>query len=162
MRLRFRIGPFTFGRSGARLSLWSRGTGVSIPLSKKSGGAFGKIRVGPVSGYVRSPSSKKPRLEKEHQGLGSNETAAIEALSADQQFLQKLLTSGVPWRGVQERLKEELPEGQSNRNDIAYRLVPAAMNALFGQQNTAWKTEKRPSKDGKGFTTWIVIINAEA
>lgn len=161
MRFRFRIGPFTFGRSGAHLSHWSGGTGISIPLSKKKGGTFGKISIGPVSGYFGGPSNK-PRLENEQQSIDPNEVAAIEAFSSDQQFLQKLLEYGVPWRGVQERLKEELPEGLSNRDDIAYRLVPIAMNALFGQQNTAWKTEKRPSKDGNGFTTWIVIINTGA
>lgn len=27
MKVRFRLGPFTFGKSGTRLSLWSGGTG---------------------------------------------------------------------------------------------------------------------------------------
>lgn len=161
MRFRFRVGPFTFGRSGTRLSLWKRGTGISIPLSEKKGGTFGKIRIGPVSGYLGGPSSK-PRLENEQKNIDPNEVTAIEAFSSDQQFLQKLLDYGVPWRGIQERLKEELPAGLSNRDEIAYRLVPIAMNALFGEQNTAWKTEKRPSKSGNGFTTWIVIINTGA
>jgi len=50
MSFRFRLGPFTFGRSGVRLSLWRRGTGFSVPLSGK-GRAFGKTTVGPVSWY---------------------------------------------------------------------------------------------------------------
>jgi len=36
------------------------------------------------------------------------------------------------------------------------------MDAVFGQQDTVWKTEKRPSKSGNGFTTWIVIIKTGA
>jgi hypothetical protein len=28
----------------------------------------------------------------------------------------------------------------------------------IGQQETAWKTEKRPAKSGSGYTTWIVVI----
>jgi hypothetical protein len=36
--------------------------------------------------------------------------------------------------------------------------VPKAMDIVFGQQKTAWKTEKRPAKSGRGYTTWIVII----
>jgi len=51
MSFRFRLGPFTFGRTGARLSPWRRQTGVSIPLSGK-GRSFGKIRFGPFSWYL--------------------------------------------------------------------------------------------------------------
>jgi hypothetical protein len=48
MGFRFRIGPFTFGRSGTRLSLWRSGTGVSVPVSGK-GRSFGKIGFGPLN-----------------------------------------------------------------------------------------------------------------
>jgi len=47
---RFRIGPFTFGRRGIRLSLWGHRGGVSAPLSGKDQ-SFGKIRMGPISKY---------------------------------------------------------------------------------------------------------------
>jgi hypothetical protein len=94
---------------------------------------------------------------KQHM-LGSYEGAAIEALRSDGRFLEKLQRYGVPWRGVQELLKQELPDLLSDRDRIAYRLVPKAMDAVFGQQETAWKTERRPSKSGSGDTTWIVII----
>ena len=50
MGFRFRVGPLTFGRTGTRLNLWRRGTGVSIPLSGK-GRSFGRISVGPVVWY---------------------------------------------------------------------------------------------------------------
>lgn len=156
MRLRFRIGPFTFGKGGTRLSLWNGGTGVSIPLSKKKGRTFGKVRVGPVSAYFGGKSRK---TTEEHNKLKSHEKAAINDFSSDDQLLSKLKSDGVPWRGVQERLKESLPKQLDDRNDIAYRLVPKAMDIVFGKQNTAWKTEKRPSKSGKGSTTWIVILN---
>jgi hypothetical protein len=90
--------------------------------------------------------------------LGSYEGAAIQAFGSDQPFLERLRNYGVPWRGVQERLKEELPENLLDRDQIAYKLVPKAMDIVFGQQKTAWKTEKRPAKSGRGCTTWIVII----
>ena len=169
MRFRFRIGPFTFGRGGTRLSLWSSGSGVSIPLSKKKGRTFGKVSVGPVSGYFGGSStnpaakqSSQAKVEKKQHSVGSDEGAGIKAFGSDRQFLNQLRIYGVPWRGVQECLKEELPDGLFNRDDIAFKLVPKAMDAVFGQQNTAWKTEKRPSKSGKGLTTWIVIIKTGA
>ena len=169
MRFRLRIGPFTFGRSGARLSLWSRGTGISVPLSKKKGRSFGKVSIGPVRGYFGGFSSgkgtKKSKQWMRDQKLSdctTEEAKAIEAFGSDQNFLNRLRNNGVPWRGVQERIKESLPKNIQNRDDIAYRLVPKAMDIVFGQQNTAWKTEKRPSKSGRGLTTWIVIINDRA
>ena len=65
MRFRFRLGPFTFGRSGTRLSLWKGGTGVSIPLSKKNkGGTFGKVKVGPVIGFFGSTFSKSSTKQR--------------------------------------------------------------------------------------------------
>lgn len=37
-------------------------------------------------------------------------TRVIKAFESDRQFIERLLHYGVPWRGVQERLKEELPD----------------------------------------------------
>jgi hypothetical protein len=89
--------------------------------------------------------------------LGSYEDAAINGLRADKQFLDDLRAKGKPWRAVQERLKEGLPDVLSDRDNIAYRLVPKAMNSIFGQQNTGWKSEKRPPSSGSKPTTWIVV-----
>ena len=45
----------------------------------------------------------------------------------------------------------------TDANADDYRLVPIVMDTVFGEQNTAWRTEKRASKSGKGLTTWIVV-----
>lgn len=64
MSIRFRLGPFTFGRSGTRLSLWRGGTGISIPLFNRKKKSFGKIRLGIFSFYFgrksRNQKTKKP------------------------------------------------------------------------------------------------------
>ena len=169
MGFRFRIGPFTFGRTGTRLSLWGRGTGVSIPLFRKKGRSFGKIGFGPFSwffgGSPTTPTAKQDSqadVEKKKHRIGYYEETAIKAFGSDRQFLNRLRQYGVPWRGVQERLKEELPEHLLDRDQIAYKLVPKAMDIVFGQQKSAWKTEKRPAKSGRGYTTWIVITQTGA
>jgi len=166
MRFKFRIGPFTFGRSGTRFSLWSGGVGISIPLSKKKGRTFGKISVGSVSGYFGNLYSNQDNNkteqkihEKKLYGCTSEELKAIKAFGLDYNFLNKLRKKGVPWRGVQEHIKMLLPEYLQNRDDMAYKLVPKTMNTVFGQQHIVWKTEKRPAKNSRGLTTWIVIIN---
>ena len=160
MSFRFRIGPFTFGRTGVRLSLWKRGSGVSIPLTGKKNRSFGKVRAGPFSWYL-NPKSKKQAVPQKasipNAGIESCEAWAIQDFASDKSFLKRLQRQGLPWRGVQERLKEGLPEDLADRDNIAFHLVPKAMDEVFGQQNTAWKTEKRPSKSGSGSTTWIVL-----
>ena len=59
MSVRFRIGPFTFGKSGTRFSVWRRGSGVSIPLRKKKGRSFGKVKFVPFSYFFGGKSKKK-------------------------------------------------------------------------------------------------------
>lgn len=161
MGFRFRIGPFTFGRTGTRLSLWGSGIGISTPLSG-NGRSFGKVRIGPVSwfGQLGLGRASKPAVgEAAPEAIDATleELAAIEGFREDRQFLGRLRQGGIPWRGVQERLKQELPQQLGDVDRIAYRLVPKAMNAVFGQQGDAWSTEKRPSRGGSGYTTWIVV-----
>lgn len=57
MGFRFRIGPFTFGRSGVRLSMWRR-SGISVPLFG-NGRFFGKIGLGPLTWYFDGSSRAK-------------------------------------------------------------------------------------------------------
>jgi hypothetical protein len=138
-------------------------------LSGKKGRSFGKVGFGPFSWFFGGSSAHKTKkqynqaeVQIEQHSMNSCEGMAITAIASDRQFLEKLSNFGLPWRGVQERLKEELPEHLINRDNIAYRLVPKAMGTVFGQQNRAWKTVKRPSKSSKGLTTWIVIIKTGA
>lgn len=157
MGFRFRLGPFTFGPSGARLSLWGSGMGVSVPLSGK-GKAFSKVGAGPISWTGTLGDARSAKAErKPPQPLTEVEAAAIEALRADLPFLERLQNNGLPWRGVQERLKEEIPHHLANPDGIAYSLVPKAMTFVFGPQGSAWVTVKRPSRRGGGTTTWIEI-----
>ncbi len=58
MGFRFRIGPFTFGRTGIRLSLWRFGAGISVPLFGK-GRSYGKIGFGPLSWHFGSSRRAK-------------------------------------------------------------------------------------------------------
>ena len=170
MGFRFRLGPFTFGRSGTRLSIWGRRNGMSVPISG-AGRSFGKVGFGPFRWFFRGPPAEPPNVPTAVSRAdvqagppvpSSVENGAIKALRSDRQFLEKLQRYGVPWRGVQERIKAEIPNTVSDRDQVAYGLVPKVMDAVVGQQETAWKTERRPSKSGSGHTTWIVIIKTSA
>jgi len=63
----------------------------------------------------------------------------------------------MPWRGIQEELKKNIPVQYDDRDRLAYELVPDLMNQMFGFQNLSWHTERRPAKTGGGFTTWVVL-----
>ena len=103
-------------------------------------------------------AAEETEPDEKQDALGTYEDATIEQFKADAEFLDRMRKFGVPWRGVQEQLKNALPDVLSDRDQIAYRLVPKAMTAVFGEQDTGWKTEKKPAKSGSGFTTWVVVI----
>jgi DNA helicase HerA-like ATPase len=131
--------------------------------------ARGAVQVGdPPRGRAVAPPVAPPGLRDEEadvdegqDALGSYEDAAIQAFRADSEIIEKLRRNGMPWRGVLERLKNALPDVLSDRDQIAYGMVPKAMNAVFGSQPAGWRTEKRPRRSGSGFTTWIVINQGE-
>jgi len=101
---------------------------------------------------------EEPETEEEPDTLATYEAATIEAFKNDHEFLGRLKQYGIPWRGIQEQLKGYLPDVLSDRDKIAYQLVPKAMSALFGEQEVGWTTEKRPSRSGLKPTTWVVVI----
>lgn len=59
MSIRFRIGPFTFGSSGTRLSIWRRGSGFSMPLSGQSSDSFGKVKFGIFNFFFNSRNKRR-------------------------------------------------------------------------------------------------------
>ncbi|MCD6495415.1 DUF87 domain-containing protein [Candidatus Bipolaricaulota bacterium] len=109
-----------------------------------------------VAGTAHAAEETEP--DEKQDALGTYEDATIEQFKADAEFLDRMRKFGVPWRGVQEQLKNALPDVLSDRDQIAYRLVPKAMTAVFGEQDTGWKTEKKPAKSVSSFTTWVVVI----
>ena len=92
--------------------------------------------------------------------LYTYENAAIERFKQDTAFLRRLAKSGVPWRGVIERIRNSLPDVMSDRISVAHNLVPKALSVVFGEQDIGWTTEKRPAKKkADGSTTWVVILS---
>ena len=84
---------------------------------------------------------------------------AIEGLSQDTETLERLRNNGLAWRGVQEALKNHLPDILDDRDQFAYTLVVRAMDSIFGERGVQWDTERRPRAKGSGHTTWIVITS---
>ena len=84
--------------------------------------------------------------------LSLQKEAAIKQLASNGQLISEF-DSGVPWGKVKALLKESLPDSLDDKDTVAYHLVgPAVTQVLGGDQNTAWRTERR----GPRKTTYIV------
>jgi hypothetical protein len=77
---------------------------------------------------------------------------AIKALRNNHVLLDEIRTSGASWGYIMRFLEKELPDTLENRNDIAYYLVREALERLYGAENEAWYTFKRPGNSGKQIT----------
>jgi hypothetical protein len=81
--------------------------------------------------------------------LGTFEARAINALKADSSLRGRLQAEGVPWGELKGYLADRLPETLDDRDNIAYQLVAKALVEIYGRQDEAWHTEKKPGKTGK-------------
>jgi len=86
----------------------------------------------------------------------ANQTRAIEELSRNDRFREKIESSGIPWGAVIGLLKDSLPTSLEDRDSIAYNLVPVAMNSILGPKDKAWVTERRGPKS----TLFIVKLKS--
>ncbi|MFT3796493.1 hypothetical protein [Flavobacterium sp.] len=88
MSLRFRIGPFTFGKSGTRLSIWNGGTGFSMPISnRKKNGSYGKVTFG-IFSYFFGNNRESKNIENPKYGKPTRDNPKFEK-SGHPDFVQK-------------------------------------------------------------------------
>ena len=67
------------------------------------------------------------------------EAMAINALQNHEETMQKINSeTGIAWGGVKAILKDNLPDSLDNLDNLAYQLVPKALNFIFGKQNVGW------------------------
>jgi len=85
-------------------------------------------------------------------------TSAISLLKNNVFFIDRIRRNGSPWWGVQVELIEALPDyiDKKERQQIAYNILPRAMNEIFGEG--MWDTERRPKPgDPSKLTTWVIV-----
>jgi hypothetical protein len=89
--------------------------------------------------------------------------AAIRKLAKDSDFQDRARGRGIPWKGVQIKLAEFLPETLGHtieqREDWLrnQNLVKRALDDILGPENVGWRTEKRESKSGPPRpVSWII------
>jgi hypothetical protein len=100
-------------------------------------------------------------MPPESPGIDVRETQvrkAIAALEADTGLVSQLRDHGVPWWEVQRRLANALPRVMpwEERRQLAYSIVPRAVNEVIGPEGIDWHSAKAPRPDGSAITTWIL------
>lgn len=100
-------------------------------------------------------------MPSESPGIDVRETQvrkAIAAIEADSGLVNQMRDHGVPWWEVQRRLANALPEVMpwEERKQLAYSIVPRAINEVIGPEGIAWHSAKAPRPDGSAITTWIL------
>lgn len=72
---------------------------------------------------------------------------AIQALKAAGDLLQRIENGGVAYGTVKAFLKDKLPETMEDRDQLAYDLVPKALNEIFGPQDKAWHSYRNEQRN---------------
>ncbi len=105
----------------------------------------------------RVDEENEPPHQRSIDALETYRQHAIKKLSEDGAFRQRVQSSGIPWRGVSSELERYLPAGMEDRNGFAHRLVPRALDEIFGKGK--WDTAKRQRKGGSpgDMVTWVVL-----
>jgi uncharacterized protein len=78
----------------------------------------------------------------------AKEQRAIRAIQEDSELVSRIRSEGARWGLIQSRIANALKDSYERSFDIAYELVPVAVEAVFGPRNQSWHT----FKDGEGKT----------
>jgi hypothetical protein len=75
------------------------------------------------------------------------EDRAINALRSDEKTMERIKSeTGAAWGSLKAFFLEKLPVHLDDRETVAYRLVPKAMDRIFGPQNESWESYKHPQR----------------
>ena len=97
---------------------------------------------------------KGPKKKGQLDPFRANQERAIEALAKDERFYEGIQDKGIPWGVVVGILKDALPDTMLDRESVAFRMVPDALNEILGPKDEAWTTERR----GRGAKPTLFIV----
>ncbi len=79
------------------------------------------------------------------------ENSAVEALKNDKKLIDAIKGDGAAYGAIKAFLLSKLPDTLENKDEIAYALVPKALNTIFGTQNEAWHSFRNSQRDNKTY-----------
>jgi len=83
--------------------------------------------------------------------LAVYENTAIEALRTDNDLMAKIRGQGVAWGTLKAFLANALPSTLDDRDQLAYNLIPKALNRILGVQNQAWHSFRNPERNNTSY-----------
>lgn len=80
---------------------------------------------------------------------------AVAAVRDDSELKARLESGGgAAWGTVKAVIKQSLPHETDDLDQLSFEMVSKTMTELYGQKNSGWRTDKRPSQSGN-LTTYI-------
>ena len=113
----------------------------------------------PVAAISRIPAPENPGdsfpdLEETApvDVMANREKEMIELLESDSQTMTRIHSSdGVAWGSVKAFFFQHLPPELDDRDQLAYQLVPKAMESILGRRNERWETYKNPARSNNTY-----------
>lgn len=75
------------------------------------------------------------------------ENSAVEALRNDKKTMDAIKGDGTAYGSIKAFLLSKLPDALENREEIAYALVPKALNAILGTQDQEWYSFRNTNRN---------------
>lgn len=83
--------------------------------------------------------------------LAVYENSAIEALRSNEDLMTKIKNQGVAWGTLKAFFASVLPPTLDDRDQLAYNLIPKALNRILGVQNQAWHSFRNPERNNTSY-----------
>ena len=97
---------------------------------------------------ARLPTENKSDDAESEDIVAMIRQIAVEALKSNKALISKIESeSGVPWGTLNAFIGAKLPQHLDNKDDLAYRLVPQVLDAIYGRQGEAWEAYRVPIRD---------------
>lgn len=93
--------------------------------------------------FPNEDAAEKPDIKE------TFERNAVQALKAADDLMERIKNGGVAYGTVKAYLKNELPDTMEDKDQLAYDLVPKALNEILGPQDTAWHSFRNEHRDNK-------------
>jgi uncharacterized protein len=107
--------------------------------------------------HILQEGDEQPQSEANIDYMELYKERAVQQFRAEYKDNHEIRDNGFTWGKIVGILESYLPEHLDERKQIAFSLVPKALEMTFGEKGIAWESQKRQSKAGKP-TTWVQVL----
>ena len=101
---------------------------------------------------ITSNGNVEKVISEETDLLEISKSRAISALKKDTYFLEHISSEeGISYGVILQKIKEKIPATFTDRQNVAYSLVPEVLGELYGSQEVEWHSYRNPTKSNKTY-----------